>query len=279
MLQLILFSFFFPTTLHKKLDFIPPSIRAIEFRINYRNTDTNVYSKFVYHTTVTQQSTVFSYTLSSLKRNTTYEIYIRAQGEYQWCPYNELIGNNSESVNLTTKASGMLKVNFSISCNSCVYPIHVCIQFMCVSNSCVYPIHVCIQFMCVSNSCVYPIHVCIQFMCVSNSCVYPIHVCIQFMCVSNSCVYPIRVCIQFVCVSNSCVYPIHVCIQFRCIQFMCISNSCVYPIHVYLCESLEHARIKSHEIFLLYTNNTPVLQICRKQITLFKKKHFLTKTT
>ena len=49
----------------------------------------------------------------------------------------------------------------------------------------------------------------------------------------------------------SCMYLIH-------------AYSCMYLIHAYSCESSEHAQIKSHKIFPLLTNNTPVLQIHMK---------------
>ena len=89
---------------------IPPLIRAIDFRIYYRPRGRSYSSSTTYHTTVTQNDFKFNYTLSSLLKNTTYEIYVRAEGEYQWCSYNELIGENSEPVNMTTDEVGKFRI-------------------------------------------------------------------------------------------------------------------------------------------------------------------------
>ena len=89
-----------------QLPFIPPYIRAIDFRIYI--THSGSYPRTItYHTTVTESSREFNYTITRLSRNETYEVEISAEGEYQWCSYNELIGNKSEPVNVTTNAEGM----------------------------------------------------------------------------------------------------------------------------------------------------------------------------
>ena len=88
-----------------QLPFIPPYIRAIDFRIYI--TQSGSTRTITYHTTVTESSREFNYTITSLRRNETYEVEISAEGEYQWCSYNELIGDKSEPVNVTTDAEGM----------------------------------------------------------------------------------------------------------------------------------------------------------------------------
>ena len=44
----------------------------------------------------------FNYTLPRLSFNTSYTLYIRAEGEYQWCSYNELLGKYGEPVVIAT---------------------------------------------------------------------------------------------------------------------------------------------------------------------------------
>ena len=89
-----------------QLPFIPPYIQAIDFRI-YITHSGSYHRTIIYHTSVTESSREFNYTITSLSRNETYEVEISAGGEYQWCFYNELIGNKSEPVNVTTNAEGM----------------------------------------------------------------------------------------------------------------------------------------------------------------------------
>ena len=90
-----------------QVSYIPPYMSSIDFRVYYARPGFFTYSS-VYYTF--GSATQFNYTLSGLERNTTYKIYIRAEGSYSsWCWYNELIGNYSESVNMTTNAVGKFR--------------------------------------------------------------------------------------------------------------------------------------------------------------------------
>ena len=64
-----------------------------------------LYSR-TYHVAVTESLKTFNYTIIGFSVNQTYEVEIAAEGEYQWCSYNEIIGNKSEPVNISTAAKG-----------------------------------------------------------------------------------------------------------------------------------------------------------------------------
>ena len=98
---------FHSLALYVQISRIPPLIRAISFRIYYRAAGSYTRST-TYRTPVSQNSSLeYSYTISSrITRNTTYTIYMRAEGEYTWCYYNDLLGENSDSVQVTTLAVG-----------------------------------------------------------------------------------------------------------------------------------------------------------------------------
>ncbi|CAI8040608.1 Soluble scavenger receptor cysteine-rich domain-containing protein SSC5D [Geodia barretti] len=85
-----------------QLKFIPPLIQAIDFRLNITTEGATFPSVYVTRVPVTNTSRVFNYTLPRLSFNTSYTLYIRAEGEYQWCPYNELLGKYSEPVVIAT---------------------------------------------------------------------------------------------------------------------------------------------------------------------------------
>ena len=82
-----------------QLPFIPPYIQAIDFRLRYTHYFFNL---ITYHTDVNENSTHFNYTITFLTINTTYTLSISADGEYPWCSYNNLRGNTSELVYITT---------------------------------------------------------------------------------------------------------------------------------------------------------------------------------
>ena len=85
-----------------QLKFIPPLIQAVDFRLNVTAEGATFPSIYVTRVPVTNTSRVFNYTLPRLSFNTSYTLYIRAEGEYQWCPYNELLGKYSDSVVIAT---------------------------------------------------------------------------------------------------------------------------------------------------------------------------------
>ena len=64
------------------------------------------YRTFLFREVVTEDSIDFNYTITSLALNTSYNIRVRAEGEYQWCPYNELVGKYSAAVVITTLDTG-----------------------------------------------------------------------------------------------------------------------------------------------------------------------------
>ena len=85
-----------------QLEFIPPLIQAIDFRLNVTAEGATFATIFVTRVPVTNTSRVFNYTLPRLSFNTSYTLYIRAEGEYQWCSYNELLGKYSDPVIIAT---------------------------------------------------------------------------------------------------------------------------------------------------------------------------------
>ena len=122
--------------------------------------------------------------------------------------------------------------------HSCVWRIHVCDAFMCVTHWYVWLIHVCDAFMCViwdmTHSYVRRATRCIHmsamphsyvwhdsFICVTHSCVrhatWLIHIQQLFgargtylNCLTQY-VWRIHMCDAFMCVTHSCVWRIHVC--------------------------------------------------------------------
>ena len=85
-----------------QLEFIPPLIQAIDFRLNVTSEDATFARIYVTRVPVTDTSMDFNYTIPRLSFNTSYTLYIRADGEYQWCPYNELLGEYSDPVVIAT---------------------------------------------------------------------------------------------------------------------------------------------------------------------------------
>lgn len=89
-----------------QLNFIPPFIRAIGFRLNITAEGATRPRILIYRAPVTNTSRDFNYTISSLSLNTSHTLYLRAEGEYQWCPTRELVGLYARAVIVSTADSG-----------------------------------------------------------------------------------------------------------------------------------------------------------------------------
>ena len=87
-----------------QVEFVPQYIQAIDFTLNVTAVGASRYTTrtFLVRIPVTQASRDFNHTIAGLLFNTSYTLYIRADGEYQWCPYNELLGRYSEPVIVST---------------------------------------------------------------------------------------------------------------------------------------------------------------------------------
>jgi deleted-in-malignant-brain-tumors protein 1 len=84
------------------LPFIPAYIQEIDFRLNVTQENSYYGTRIIHYYTVVTTSTEFNYTITGLTINQTYTLSISAEGEYQWCSYNGLVGNYSEPITITT---------------------------------------------------------------------------------------------------------------------------------------------------------------------------------
>ena len=117
----LLYSVNYPVSLFISLQLrlIPPYIQNLRFELNLTNLDLGPRSKqtFSYSTAVAIE---FEYTFSRLVFNTNYLVSIRAEGRYQWCPNNRLVGNNSEEVTISTASSCESLLFLCAHANSCL---------------------------------------------------------------------------------------------------------------------------------------------------------------
>ena len=98
-----------------QLPFIPPYIEDIDFRINVTQEDSYYGTRIFYFSSAATTTREFNYTISGLTINQTYLVSIKADGEYQWCSYNKLLGNYSEPITITTLDKGELSISNYIS--------------------------------------------------------------------------------------------------------------------------------------------------------------------
>ena len=96
---------FFPH--HLQLSHIPPGVRGIDFWFSLTLPDTGLLRNIIYYTRVTNISRSFQYTISGLELNKTYSVDLRAEGEYEWCSYNEIVGNRTERFVIKTSDESM----------------------------------------------------------------------------------------------------------------------------------------------------------------------------
>ena len=86
-----------------QLSFIPPNMRDFYFRLNVSEVDSLTYNSYqtsICRATTTQEE--IRCVVPSLSFNTSYVLSIRTEGEYQWCPYNELMGKYSDTITVST---------------------------------------------------------------------------------------------------------------------------------------------------------------------------------